>query len=45
MADQTMASLAQSLAANQVGGNPHTSTFSGIMEWLKVTHGLMIEGF
>ena len=43
--DQLMAHLAQSLAATQAGGDPHTGAFAGVMEGLKEVCGLMTAGF
>ena len=43
--DRSMADLAQSLAVTQAGGNPHTGSFTSIMEGLKEACRLMTEGF
>ena len=43
--DQSMARLAQSLAATQAGGDPHGGSFARVMEGLKEVCGLMTAGF
>ena len=45
IAEQSMAHLAQSLAATQAGGDPHAGTFAGVMEGLKEVCGLMTARF